>query len=307
MTQTGRSISNQGLVFIGTHEGFVSRAYRDPAGVLTIGYGFTMGSRIFAGWWRGLHGRGLGVGDSITRAQANMLLGRIAGEEVVPAVAARLPALSQTQLDACASVVYNLGPRALGWRWGQALAAGRLAEAARLLRKTGITAGGRRLPGLVRRRADEARLLETGDYGTGEGANTPARPTVRPDPELRQVQRALAGLGYRPGPLDGRPGPQTEQALRHFQRDHPPLVVDGIAGPDTRAALRREQSRRGCESAGIGTAAVAATLAHALEADLRWALALAVLAGLLVLAGGVALRHRGRLVPWLARQGARWR
>ncbi|GGB51073.1 hypothetical protein GCM10011316_23930 [Roseibium aquae] len=48
--------SDQGVAFIAAHEGFVSRAYRDPAGVITIGYGFTMGSRIFSEWWRGQPG-----------------------------------------------------------------------------------------------------------------------------------------------------------------------------------------------------------------------------------------------------------
>jgi len=40
-------VSDRGVAFIAAHEGFVGRAYRCPAGIPTIGYGFTMQSRIF--------------------------------------------------------------------------------------------------------------------------------------------------------------------------------------------------------------------------------------------------------------------
>jgi hypothetical protein len=42
---------------------------------------------------------------------------------------------------------------------------------------------------------------------------------------IGDVQRALVRLGYRPGPVDGVPGPQTRHALHHrfaSQRAHPP-------------------------------------------------------------------------------------
>ena len=51
-----------------------------------------------------------------------------------------------------------------------------------------------------------------------------------------EVQRILAGLGYRPGPLDGIWGHRTAAAVRAFQRDKG-LTVDAIVGPQTRAAL----------------------------------------------------------------------
>jgi peptidoglycan hydrolase-like protein with peptidoglycan-binding domain/Flp pilus assembly protein TadD len=53
---------------------------------------------------------------------------------------------------------------------------------------------------------------------------------------VRALQRRLAGLGYSPGPVDGRYGPLTEQAVRRLQATHG-LVVDGVVGPNTRAAL----------------------------------------------------------------------
>jgi peptidoglycan hydrolase-like protein with peptidoglycan-binding domain/tetratricopeptide (TPR) repeat protein len=53
---------------------------------------------------------------------------------------------------------------------------------------------------------------------------------------VRALQRRLAGLGYSPGPIDGRYGPLTEAAVIRFQTAHG-LVTDGIDGPSTMAAL----------------------------------------------------------------------
>ena len=55
---------------------------------------------------------------------------------------------------------------------------------------------------------------------------------------VRVLQRRLAGAGFASGPIDGRYGPRTEQAVRSFQAAHG-LGVDGIAGPLTLAALSR--------------------------------------------------------------------
>ena len=40
------------------------------------------------------------------------------------------------------------------------------------------------------------------------------------------TQANLVRLGYRPGPIDGRYGPRTRAAIRHYQRDHK-VQVDG--------------------------------------------------------------------------------
>ena len=45
---------------------------------------------------------------------------------------------------------------------------------------------------------------------------------------VTRVQGCLAQLGYNPGPVDGKPGPQTSEAIREYQRDHG-LLVDGQA------------------------------------------------------------------------------
>jgi peptidoglycan hydrolase-like protein with peptidoglycan-binding domain/tetratricopeptide (TPR) repeat protein len=53
---------------------------------------------------------------------------------------------------------------------------------------------------------------------------------------VRALQRRLAGLGFSPGPVDGRYGPLTEASVIRFQAAHG-LVADGIDGPSTTAAL----------------------------------------------------------------------
>jgi len=56
--------------------------------------------------------------------------------------------------------------------------------------------------------------------------------------DVRLLQSKLESLGYDVGPIDGIFGPQTEQAVREFQKDND-LVVDGIVGEETFAALER--------------------------------------------------------------------
>jgi peptidoglycan hydrolase-like protein with peptidoglycan-binding domain len=54
--------------------------------------------------------------------------------------------------------------------------------------------------------------------------------------ELEGVQDALTKLGYDPGKVDGKDGPNTQKAVREFQA-HASIQIDGIVGPNTRQAL----------------------------------------------------------------------
>ena len=54
--------------------------------------------------------------------------------------------------------------------------------------------------------------------------------------ELEGVQTALNKLGYDPGVIDGKDGPNTQKAVRQFQTDTE-IKVDGIAGPQTKGTL----------------------------------------------------------------------
>jgi peptidoglycan hydrolase-like protein with peptidoglycan-binding domain/Flp pilus assembly protein TadD len=54
---------------------------------------------------------------------------------------------------------------------------------------------------------------------------------------VRGLQRQLRADGYSPGPIDGRYGPRTSNAVRRFQAAHG-LRVDGVAGPRTFRELK---------------------------------------------------------------------
>ena len=54
--------------------------------------------------------------------------------------------------------------------------------------------------------------------------------------DLEGVQDALTKLGYDPGAVDGKDGPNTQKAVREFQA-HASIQIDGIVGPMTRQAL----------------------------------------------------------------------
>lgn len=58
---------------------------------------------------------------------------------------------------------------------------------------------------------------------------------------VKVLQRALASLGDKPGPVDGDYGPLTKAAVEKFQTSAK-LVPDGIVGPKTLAALKRALS-----------------------------------------------------------------
>jgi zinc D-Ala-D-Ala carboxypeptidase len=57
--------------------------------------------------------------------------------------------------------------------------------------------------------------------------------------DLQGVQKALSKLGFDPGKIDGKDGPNTQNAVRAFQA-HATIQVDGIVGPQTRQALVAE-------------------------------------------------------------------
>lgn len=75
--------------------------------------------------------------------------------------------------------------------------------------------------------AERLRLAREFAAISGEtGSTAPAEPQARSTPPVAQggpdigaVQRALARLGYSPGPADGTLGPKTREAIRMFERD----------------------------------------------------------------------------------------
>ena len=140
-------VSDQALELIKGFEGYRSSAYQDSAGIWTIGYGTIK--------W--CCGKPVKEGDEITEPEAAAALRRHADGDyqAVLAETAYLD-LNQNQIDALVSFTYNLGRGGLkqltknGTRSIEEIAA-----KMPLYNK----AGGRKIQGLVNRRAKETALF----------------------------------------------------------------------------------------------------------------------------------------------------
>lgn len=238
------NLSASGAAFVRRHEGFVDHWYLDPVDIPTIGVGFTWRSTSFREWWgRNRPGEKFGPGAKMTREEADRALMFMFAAEYGKAVNDFLAKTIKAHVfDGTCSPVFNLGPGSLKWKWAAAVKAGDLAGAAALLVNTGTTAKGKKLPGLVKRRKEEARLIQFGDYGLE---------TMAPDTDpladgmlirgergapVLELQTALAALGFYTGRPDGIFGYGTEAAVLSFQRGNG-LKGDGYAGPVTLAAI----------------------------------------------------------------------
>ncbi|MEN4246989.1 lysozyme [Serratia marcescens] len=142
-------ISKCGIELIKRFEGLRLKAYQDSVGVWTIGYG----------WTQPVDGKKVGPGMQIDQATAERLLkcGVVQYEQGVNQLVK--VKITQGQFDALVSFAYNLGLRSLststllqklndGDKQGAADQFGRW-----------VNAGGKRLDGLVARRAAEREMF----------------------------------------------------------------------------------------------------------------------------------------------------
>lgn len=137
-------VSQTGLDLIKRFEGLETKAYRCPAGILTIGYGHTTGVK---------------EGDNCTPEQAEVWLREDCQVAELTVSANVNVHLNQNQFDALVSFIFNLG-------------SGNFVKST-LLKKLNtsdyrgaadeldrwVNAGGRKLAGLVKRRAAEKALF----------------------------------------------------------------------------------------------------------------------------------------------------
>ena len=238
------TISQRGTEFNARHEGVVLRAYRCPAGVLTIGIGHTNRAGGFV----------VKPGMRITKQQAYDIFQDDVRRNFGPRVVMAMPKARQHEFDGAVSFDYNTGAihRA---SWVKAFKRHDRKEVRRRL-SLWNKGGGRVLPGLVRRRREEGDLVLDGNYHDGkaidlvdptpEEKETADRVVAYPDSrdEWEFWQQALREIGYDPGPVDGIPSDKTRKAVRAFQKAHPDLDVDGIPGPATQAQILRVQKMK---------------------------------------------------------------
>lgn len=82
-----------------------------------------------------------------------------------------------------------------------------------------------------------ARSIETGDRTRLAAASQPAAPPSPSPRAIREAQRLLDTLGYKPGPADGVRGPRTAKAFAAFLRDAG-LPPGQALNPDALRAMR---------------------------------------------------------------------
>lgn len=258
------------IPFTGGHEGKVLRAYRDPVGVITIGYGFTWGSKVFREWWLKKHGRKLQLGDRIAEADASAVLKKLIDAEYYGPVRKHASRAAPHAQAAATDMLFNCGLGAAKWTWFKALVRGDVREAARRLKVTATTAKGRRLPGLVRRRAEASAIMEFNKWpawvkaprSSGSSDIAESMPAWRlGEDDFNQGVRWLVDLGY----LSDKAASSdlVSAAVRRFQEAHPQLDDDGILGRATLDQIQRvidvrAKSAKGAAGTGTGAAAGAA-------------------------------------------------
>lgn len=96
-----------------------------------------------------------------------------------------------------------------------------------------------------------AALVEAG-FRLGDRLLYLRSPMLRGD-DVAELQRRLGALGFDAGRVDGIFGPDTERALKDFQRNSA-TTTDGVCGPEVLAALTRLGTK---VDDGGGTASVA--------------------------------------------------
>ncbi|MDX2328700.1 glycoside hydrolase family protein [Sinorhizobium medicae] len=295
--------SPRGRAFMRGHEGNPLTCYLDPVGVPTIGTGFTMRSAAVRRELGKLGIKKLIPGKTkITAAQSDAIFTAVLADEFEPAVVASSPAnRKQHQMDAAVSAIYNLGVGAMQWTWADLWRAGKVKEAAAYLGSHYNTADGKKLPGLVRRRKDEAGLFLNGRYATGGAVKevTP-KPPRKPDAVVKEAQEILTSKGFNPGAIDGWMGEKTRDAIIAYQKAHPHLEADGILGPATLSQLRRDaKALRDATTKGAGSAVGSGALAFMAGLPWGWIAASAAVLAL----GYVAFRYR----DVIARRWNTWR
>ncbi len=160
------NVTDEGLALIRRAEGLRLRSYRDAVGVWTIGYGHTSAA-----------GEPIVKPDQdITEADANAILRRDVEKFAAGVRKAVLREINDQQFSALVSFAYNVGLGA--FKSSSVLKAVNAEEFGAVPQRLQlwVKAGGRTLPGLVKRRAAEAALfLKRGGDDTVQGPVEPTR------------------------------------------------------------------------------------------------------------------------------------
>jgi lysozyme len=174
------NMTKEGLALIKRYEGLRVAAYQDAAGVWTIGYGHT--SMAGAPDVR----RGMTISDT----EAEAIFARDVAEFANAVAKVVKVELSPAQFSALVSFAYNVGIG--GLKKSSVLAAINAGDFEAVPRRLNlwIKAGGRVLPGLVKRRAAEAALFMSENHDASRQTVTPM--PGKPVHESRTIWSAAA-------------------------------------------------------------------------------------------------------------------
>lgn len=221
--------SEKGIEALALEEGDVLRAYRCPAGRLTIGMGLTAASGVIKPT----------PGMVITAQQSRDLTRKALQRNYEPRVTTFMPGAKQHEFDA--GVLFDWNTGAIGratWvpLWARKAARSAIETKYRLWNK----GGGKVLPGLAKRRERELRILFDASYPVSQEQSRPsvsiARWSLPVDfAEKLAAMLALDKLGYKVGT---DPGAIPAAEIRRFQNDHG-LTADGKIGRATLSTLQR--------------------------------------------------------------------
>lgn len=314
----------QGLAVTRSFEGRALKAYKDSAGVVTVGYGNTN----YDSFAKEYLGGPITMATTITEEQAEYLLVQSMSRNYMPAVTKTLGADSLPQVgDAGGLFHYNTGAiaRASWVKLWKAHAAALTIKASLL---TWNKAGGKALAGLTRRRAREGAILMDGDYGpegrtappvvnaSGNVVSNPAAPDhhlagtpgmMRLDdvgPQVSDYNDSLILIGFKTVKAGDTFTLATDKATRDFQAAHPGLTVDGIAGPATRASVAREADlKRKATNIAATTGAVAGSggVAEVASFHIPGSVWLSLAVVVVIAIGWTAYRYRDEVIALAAR------
>lgn len=136
--------SNKAIAILTKYEGLQLHAYKCPAGRPTIGYG---------------HTKGVKLGQVITKDKAVSLL-REDIREVEEYLAKRYPSISQNKFDALVCLIFNIGISNFDQYYISNLIDNNASQESIIRAWSNIVyAGGKKLNGLVLRRAEEVALF----------------------------------------------------------------------------------------------------------------------------------------------------
>lgn len=237
--------SAAGIAFLERHEGVVLKAYPDVVGVMTIGAGLTAASGVIVPK----------PGMTITRDEARALLMAALERNYEPAVSTEMAEAAQHEFDAAVSFHFNTGAiRRASWVDAWLVRDWPDVERRLLL---WVKGGGKVLPGLKARRAEEFALLRHGVYHAAppaRAAGSILATEVVPltSTEAQAMRDGFASLGFDPGP---NANGVLVETVRAFQAAHD-LTVDGIIGRATLSTLQRMLDAR-AKAATTGVAGAA--------------------------------------------------